>query len=316
MSSTRNKKRPGNGASGGGGRGGGGKQQSGVGKSRSSEPSEQEMVMFHGLLRGKNSAAVAAHSEFSTSQDKDKFFQDIIAICRQPVHPGGGGGSGVQGAKVNGNVGSIGTPSSINATSEVVEDDSPPGIAKKTSLPPKKVVNDDEIVKKNRNEKSTLPLTNTCTSTATVAPVQKKKPVCSFFLSNGSCRKGKRCRFPHPEGELINNKWVAPKATDSTVITTTIENDSVVTQAVLPGSGVGGNTDVATSSSVTRGDIPRTNSVDNAMGLMDMDMKFLEENLDMRLEDKSPNSTEQTEQLQEPEGMYTFPIYIQQYVSF
>jgi hypothetical protein len=49
---------------------------------------------------------------------------------------------------------------------------------------------------------------------------------------------------------------------------------------------------------------------------MDMDMKFLEENLDMRLEDKSPNSTEQTEQLQEPEGMYTFPIYIQQYVSF
>jgi hypothetical protein len=307
MSTTapKNKKRSGN-----------GNRQPQKSSNGSSEPSDQEMVLFHGLLRGKNEAAMAAHNEFSTSKNKSKFYLDIVSLCRQSSNlpntntsSSSSASSSTSGNQPTANAGDnqsdkqerVATPSVVatgNATSKTQ-----PNAPEKTKKQPRKV--------SKAAAATATPVTTTVppptsvptpvptpaapvssvvsspVSTPAPIPVVKDKPLCNFFVTQGSCRKGKKCRFVHPDGELEGDGrcwiWVAPPGTTT-------------------GTDTGGGT---VEGGITgRGEIPRNNSVDNAMGLMDMDMQYLEENLDMRLEDKSrsPTSEQQQDEDEEPGG--------------
>lgn len=232
------------------------------GGGNNSEPTEQEMVMFQRLLREQNASAKEAHAGFSTSQNKAQFYADIISVCRT-----------ASSSKISPSVSSNSNSNSSGA------------------LPTSSA--GDNSVEVGRRQ--------TLHNISKATPAQDKpKPLCTFFSSKGTCRKGKKCRFMHPEGKLENNRWVAPLESsigDTKVVTTsaTITLDSSSSTEVAE-STASAPLESGTSDGIGRANMPRTTSVDNAMGLMDMDMRYLEENLDMRLGDKSDSSGEEVAQ--------------------
>lgn len=278
--------------------------------------------MFQGLLRAKNTAAVTAHTKFSSSQDKAQFFRDIIVICRGPP-----GVSNMDESAFSSTVSSTG----ISPPPGIVikEADLAPTPVKVIPSPPVVKVTTADVAPKELSTKmppSAQNNTSTTSNGAMASSLQpqasdtavkdkdmqksKEKPVCSFFSSKGSCRKGKRCRFAHPSAQLQGGCWVPPDSAPAPAaapVTDPSAETSLVTAQGSDKTGIAASTSVSSSVSAGVGsaDLPRTNSVDNAMGLLDMDMQFLEENLDMRLEDKSPASLEDM-QRDEPEGVYRF----------
>lgn len=300
---------------------------SGISKT-SEEPSEQEMVMFQGLLRAKNSAAMAAHTEFSSSQNKAQFFLDIIAVCRQQSAnansnvplisfgasstSGGNGASGVPHMAVTSEDANRTLPVKRNTNSNkdaprnIVGTEKPKNTSHPASLqPPPPGLTAPPSIPAATITSSASPTLNT------VAPVTKRekdKPVCTFFSSQGTCRKGKRCRFLHPEGQFQGNQWVSP-STSATTASVRQPDASVdpkgglvvgPTNASAP-SAPAPTPSSSSDSTSSRDDIPRTSSVDHAMGLLDMDVRYLEENLDMHLDDESSEEGAAALQ-QEPEG--------------
>jgi hypothetical protein len=277
----------------------------------SREPTEQEMVMFQSLLRGQNATAKAAHSEFSASQDKSQFYRDIISLCRQP--PSHSASSTVAPSATvkstttstsSSNVASTSTPSASVVAEQAVPPSSS-GIAVLDDPPPRTATAEKPPPRKAGPRPAKGASSGGKVSTAVPPVAAKEKPTCSFLSKHGSCRKGKKCRFLHPGARMEGSRWVAAAGTKDDTDTDTTKTDvsSVHTtdgadvSAPVPVVSAPPAVSVSSSSSSSsaddeRGEIPRNNSVDNAMGLMDMDLKYLEENLDMRLEDKSPSSEE------------------------
>lgn len=296
-------------------------------KSGGGEPTEQEMVMFQGLLRAQNTAAMAAHSEFSSSQNKSKFYLDITTICRELSNAASAPASKLS--------------PSVNEDAPIPGKTKPPPTVKNSKNTPgaektKKTPRAAASVKTVPPATDTVTVTDTATGsssaptptpTPAVAKKEKEKAVCTFFSTHGSCRKGKRCRFLHPEGQLQGNHWVSPSNSGSSSVangvdpkvgvsnpsesppTVSTNGGSMSVSAPVHDSCSETTTTQSNSGSgngISRSDIPRTNSVDNAMGLLDMDVRYLEENLDMHLEDAGSEGgstgDKQQQQEKQPEG--------------
>ena len=271
-------------------------------KRMSVEPSDEEMVLFQKLLRGNNEEAMKAHEEYSSSQDKVKFYKDIISICHSesvekvPPPPG------ITRVTEKNNKNSTGAvkrvepitrPSAVTKVKGDVLQKSPTE-EESASVTKDRIKLKTSVANKNQKDSSVVK--------KNAKP--NEKPVCSFFSVQGSCRKGKKCRFRHPDGEFQGNRWISP-CVDTKSVPYDVENENGNKDATNSDINVSSTSSVPTASAAnsnsatllstlsvedtneTRGNMRRTTSVDNAMGLLEMDVRYLEENLDMHLENEN-----------------------------
>ena len=146
-------------------------------------PIYQEMIRFLNLLKADNADAKSANAEYSTTQNKEKFYSHIIATCRKPK-PTQSGRSAAPAPKkaenycFNFRQGKCnrGTHCKFSHTLESSNASSPAEISSTTDQ-------------------------------SKPSPDTSKHP-CQFFMTNGCCRKGDKCKFAHPHSTRDGNNWV------------------------------------------------------------------------------------------------------------
>lgn len=165
------------------------------------------MVKFFNLLKSNNIEAKNAHLEYSTSQNKEVFWSKIVALCRN----------------------SPSTQNSTNLTVPVTESESDTSVHSKSqgkicfmfrqgkctrgnckfdhSLenlraaaapqegPPKAI--------SSPSNHETLSIKE-----STSSPEDPKKSPCQFYVTNGCCRKGDKCKYAHLGSERQGHTWV------------------------------------------------------------------------------------------------------------
>lgn len=168
------------------------------------------MVQFLNLLKSNNQDAQAAHAEYSSSQNKERFYSQIIALCRKPVSAPRGNTSDPAPSAVQkqgkhcflfkqGKCNRSNCKFGHTLENQSNSSSTPASKPQQASAAP--------AVKKESPASARQPQ---AVSAAVPQPVERNssKGSCQFYMTNGCCRKGDKCKYAHPGSDREGNSWV------------------------------------------------------------------------------------------------------------
>jgi len=171
---------------------------------KQSEPTEQEMLSFSSLLKENNAEAKRALDLYSQTQDKIQFYSQIIGLCRRTA-----------------------PEKKSTDTSKSFEQKHHAEVPPTAPKEPRRGVcfkfrqgtcnRGSSCRFEHTAEQPPASVSSTTDTETKTQPMQSVKSevlssgeskACQFYLTNGTCRKGDKCKFVHPGSVREGQNWV------------------------------------------------------------------------------------------------------------